>query len=697
MNTWWKRSKKDNRGLTLVELICAIAIMGVIGAAVGGVMVVSAKNFQRGTGEIELQQEAQLTANQIADLVIDSTAEVQYTEAAGGDRTLIMQKTDREYVVSYVAAAMEIRYSEYIINMDGTKTLVAANQLMAQNVIRFQADVSAFADNGTMQLTLGFLKGDRSYESTFTITARNGLLSVSSGDAAATITTEPQIVLEPNQTYTLGASVVGPSDTSVTWSMSGNTDSNTRLERQPTGEWNITIGNDETASAITLLVMTNVKREDGVTPLAQQTVNVLVRRVTGVTLNVSLESGSALAAGAVYKIDAVVNGTNLDRLLGVACDDDYIDPRRVEWGYQYTVEGKLVGGIDWSWESQADYYQVSDITDTSLKIRLNRNIENKHQLLITAIALHSEGSSISAPTEITNKTGVKYQRVYATYTFTKSFFDYSGDKLYRGTDMQQGWIDVDTIKGMVIAKYGNGTYQVARYYRFREILSIDSVTGARTYGPWTVWTETTAEAGNAINLRPNETYRFECDKDYELQIRFFMYEGSQSNVKWPYADTPESDYVIDAEIYRVRLAFHIPSLGITSARGYGSAAAPAVISRNADGRTDTLYMNMVMEDPSIWGYNLNHNQNCLMMKVEKLVGGAWVLADGSEYSLNVQSITQNHSISWNTEGTYRLVIGVKNMPYRTYNYDTKTYTDSTRDYWLDNESTGEGIFYFKVE
>lgn len=89
--------KHDNRGLTLVELLCSIAILSVLAAAVGSVLVVSAKNYQRGTSEINLQQEAQLTANQIADLIIDTTAPLQYDAAAN---TLTVNKAGVEYQVT---------------------------------------------------------------------------------------------------------------------------------------------------------------------------------------------------------------------------------------------------------------------------------------------------------------------------------------------------------------------------------------------------------------------------------------------------------------------------------------------------------------------------------------------------------------------------------------------------------------------
>ena len=60
--------KLGNRGLSMVELICAIAIVSLLGTTVSSIMVVSANTYRRGAAETEVQQEAQLVANQISSL-----------------------------------------------------------------------------------------------------------------------------------------------------------------------------------------------------------------------------------------------------------------------------------------------------------------------------------------------------------------------------------------------------------------------------------------------------------------------------------------------------------------------------------------------------------------------------------------------------------------------------------------------------
>ena len=54
-------------------------------------------------------------------------------------------------------------------------------------------------------------------------------------------------------------------------------------------------------------------------------------------------------------------------------------------------------------------------------------------------------------------------------------------------------------------------------------------------------------------------------------------------------------------------------------------------------------------------------------------------------------------VTWNAgSGLYRVVVGLKGVPHRTYNYATQGYTESMRDYWLYDEVSGDGIFYFQV-
>lgn len=725
MQMFWKgRRKLNNKGLTLMELICAIAILAIVTASIGSVMVVSARSYQRDSDEVSLQQEAQITANQIADLVIDSTAGVKYScplgdylseadaiaagAVTGGDRTLSIDGNGVRYVVSFREADNKIYYAEHILNPDGTSTPAGAGeQLMAENVKLFAADIRNFSDSGYMELTLGFEKNTKTYVAAFTITARNGAVTVTGAEAAASITTELELVLEPNQTYLLNATVMGPSNTDMTWSLGGgSTDPDTQVFKDG-ADWKITIGQDETASEIYLLVKSNAKKEDGVTPQAQQTVIVHIRRVTAVNLNVTLQSGSDLMAGAEYLITADVAGTNLPKLMTGSSDVDpaYVSPYRVEWNYIYSVNGHAVGGDDWTnyqWESwyhpsPSDYFTVleevegSDSTAPGIRIRLLENIDEYRQLLVTATATHPEGMAGEPPVS-SNKTGLSYGHVAGMHLFYKALHSYSGEGMYRGTpDAQVVNFAYDLIKGMIQAQYGNVGFldNCVKYYRFRPFTI--NAAGERIYGPWVNWAPTQNEYGGAIKMR-GDTLRFEFDKNYEVQLKYWWWEGNINNVVWPFAGMPDDINVVTAEIYRAKVFFRVTDSSwneiATGAVRLGTKEVPYVLADS-----NPIHLEGQITNAQEMGADQNYIKDHVAYRVEKLEGDSWTAV----YETGGQEMYHLTPVSWNNgAGLYRVVIGLKGVPHRTYNYATQGYTESIRDYWLYDEVSGDGIFYFQV-
>ena len=79
-----KRKTEKNRGFSIVEFLVAFGILSVIVTTVGYMMTTSSKTYSGLSTEAQLQSEAQLVANGISELAIDSfdagnTAESDYT------------------------------------------------------------------------------------------------------------------------------------------------------------------------------------------------------------------------------------------------------------------------------------------------------------------------------------------------------------------------------------------------------------------------------------------------------------------------------------------------------------------------------------------------------------------------------------------------------------------------------------------
>ena len=77
------RKKMENKGFTLVEIIVCLAIMTIVAGSVGAFIVAGNNSYLRGNKELTLQEEAQLAANQMIDLIIDVERDIKFTSTTG--------------------------------------------------------------------------------------------------------------------------------------------------------------------------------------------------------------------------------------------------------------------------------------------------------------------------------------------------------------------------------------------------------------------------------------------------------------------------------------------------------------------------------------------------------------------------------------------------------------------------------------
>ncbi|MBR3515790.1 MAG: prepilin-type N-terminal cleavage/methylation domain-containing protein [Lachnospiraceae bacterium] len=69
---------KNNKGYTLVETIVAVAVLLVVMAELGALMINSSQLYEKGTFEVALQEEAQAAMLQMEDLLMGATTEVTF-------------------------------------------------------------------------------------------------------------------------------------------------------------------------------------------------------------------------------------------------------------------------------------------------------------------------------------------------------------------------------------------------------------------------------------------------------------------------------------------------------------------------------------------------------------------------------------------------------------------------------------------
>ena len=661
-----KLMKLNNRGLTLVELICSVAILSLVGLTIGGILVVSAKSYDSGINEVELQQEAQMVVNQINDLVIDTTASSVLT--FDGTKLTIPQG-DKKHYVEYDSATKSLYYSFE----DSTGT--SSKELMATGIASFSADTSSFADSGNLYVDIALereTKGDpRQFQATFQITSRNGIVDTT---PSVSIDVVDDIVLEPNQSYEFTPVVVGISNQAVTWTIAGgNTDSTTSMLGNK-----INIGKDETGSIIHLLVQTNEVDGDG-NPMAVRPVRVRIRRVNTIKIMPVTRTGDAFKKDTEYTFAADLTGTYLDKEPW-GWDSDYVDPFTVKWSASST--GSVATALPTITEVAKDPLNPSHAVIT---VKLNEDMPKNSTITITVKAMHPEG--VNSDGSNANKSGLKYATVIDDIDIDNSGFLTLTHGMARGSDDDIATFDIDALKALLISKFGNGTYQLSRIYRFRE-------EGSGEAG-WTRWygdqTDTDLgfgfDAGTSVNIRPKFGHMMRYGKRYDFQCKLCMINQDTGVTVWPFVDTPLDQYFISGTMDRVHVTFTSTTLGFTEEKGW-AASKGTKISANTNG-----IIFSVKDIYSLGGTTNKGNYfSYIHYILERKEGADWVkvqdLQSGKECRVQLNGVA----------GEYRVLVWMDERNV-TKDDSTGTITDKNDAYVYNIYELGgnEGIFYFTAE
>lgn len=671
-----KLQEFDNRGLTLVELLCSVAILSIVGMTISSVLVVSADSYNRSNSEIQAQQEAQLVANQIDDLLIDATANVHYDDTAAEPTLTITQGGITHTVV--------LRGDELYYSNGGDE------QLMASGVRDFGVDDTEFAERGYIKLKMKMDRKSQTYESVFTITARNKDTTAAT-KIIATINLPNQIILEPNQVYVLNATTSGLASSNLEWIVVGAADGATSVSG--TGlQGTVTVGGNETASRFKVKVTSTELGASGA-PLAQKIVDVYVRRVNQINIAGSRVSGADCMSGAVYSLNATVLGSSLAQAIGADYDTDYVDPYQASWT---VIEGSAYAHV----VVNADTLTASVILDADIPVG--------SQVVVQATALHPSG---------TNKTGISYGTVVGTFAIKKTQSPFGGGGGWRRHgDDQQAEVKVDSVINPLMSAVGATDFKI--WFRYKEL----------PYGVYpNKWTENIWGDGHgsgALNMRPLLTAVWDYDKDYEVEIMLSLVDESGKQV-WPVGyeldsngtviknepgGTPEPDYMISQTIGRVAVDFYsapnMLDMGTPPNASNGWKAVGASKKDEASAPTLSLWKGnpyTLMEFAEARNIKQDVVENNIHYILEKKQGGEWVNASGlAGVNAYVQQPSKNCTVKFdgdNFSGSYRIKIYVPNMPNKKLAADGKSIVDGSPaniDYILYDETTGHNIYYFNV-
>ena len=653
----FKRSRKlGNKGFSLVELVCAMAILAVLGTAISGVMLVSINSYRNGNNEVNVQEEIQLVCNQISDFLIDSTAEVTFTGS-----TLTIKQGANTYTIQR-KADNKVYFQEN----------AGEEQIMAENVESFNVDVSDFSETGNVKVEMKVAKSGRSSVSNYTVTARNKEVKVNSTNTAS-ITVPSEVVLVPGENRILSPTVSGLVNNTIHWEVFNNTSSDTKIVGNT-----ITVGLDEMAPMVKAHGV-SAETVNG-SAAAECWINIYVRRVNTITVTGNCITPEIIGkAGAKYVINVdSYGGSNLDK------DDPDLSVVRDNPFDEAVFTFGLIGGVN-----SSDYSYT--ISGNQCVLTLNRKLSPSERIIVKATAKHPNRY---------NRAGSYYGDVSGEYEMSgirSPLWDVpEGDGWQRQSDSHQAQL-VDAVLRDLIHTHGaqdNSWKYFLRYVPMKDETTMD--------GSWSDWIA--AGAGNGgdangsmhLNLRPGLTSMFKYNKLYKLEIIVRLYDASGNEV-WPLNDPDEIEIATYSSLMMpVTVAFDCKIAGQEFTNQKSNSYSNKIVVRR---QSNSFNLIEAVQD-SVTGVPGERLMNQIRWKVQKKNGSTWDDYD----SFNVQaganavmSNLQNYPV-----GDYRLKVWATAMPERALiggnlsdanNVDWVLYDESIGN---NSDEQGTGIFYFSL-
>lgn len=419
----------NNRGFTLVEIVCVIAIFSLVTVTAGAVMVFSSRSYRNSTSETSVQQEAQFTANRIGGLIQDATEVVVYNEADPNpnwsertNRFEIIRGEISTYVISFVKEDENkpgVLYYE-TLNADGAEPAeggeAVPKQLLAENIEHFwvKYDKDKFQKTKTVELAMTVNDGIKNYNVAYTMTARNDEVTPNSGGS----TVEPicqirpgsrRVVMVPGETLTLDdIELVGVTaikqpdqasyaDTGIIDEVVVGADNSVTIKLKEGKD--ISRDND---NAIINLESTDLK--DG-SPAASAQITVYIRRVKAIKdEDMQITSGKDADGNKVYTFYANPEVVNASRIAGADWDKPYHDPYAVSWDYElrnYSDETDYTEvNVDDYFEKLEDSFtpgnsegSVTIIPRPYIKFKQKKPLTSTMQFCVTATSRHAAGEN----------------------------------------------------------------------------------------------------------------------------------------------------------------------------------------------------------------------------------------------------------------------------------------------------------------
>ena len=188
-----KRRKLNNKGLTLIEMVVAIAIIGIFSTVVMTFITSGANFYRKVSLTTKLQSDMQTTLESIENLILDTNVKITYRSGqasisndlgntASVNKELMLERMNEEdpdserypvTQITWLASEQKLYYNEGTMSNGSLEIKKTQQAVMAENVSSFQMDISKAQSQGIVVFRLTLEKGDRKISQLYTVTLRN--------------------------------------------------------------------------------------------------------------------------------------------------------------------------------------------------------------------------------------------------------------------------------------------------------------------------------------------------------------------------------------------------------------------------------------------------------------------------------------------------------------------------------------------
>lgn len=190
--------RRENKGFSLVELIITIAIFSIVGIVVGSFLLSSSRAYSVNANELDIQEEAQLVANQLQEMILDTPLGISYTYVGVDDAgnlvdtydvpadTVDVDKTnlyiygeDYYYHIYWNVDEQRLYFVDYVKTPGGFQLndMTAEGVVLGEYISDFKVDLSRAATDRIVSFHIIFKKpgSDRDYLVSKSVSLRNNI------------------------------------------------------------------------------------------------------------------------------------------------------------------------------------------------------------------------------------------------------------------------------------------------------------------------------------------------------------------------------------------------------------------------------------------------------------------------------------------------------------------------------------------